>query len=1046
MFWRQCGHWLTAAVIVVTGWGLTYGLVEQQRQANATLAQVRFTQEVRSSTDALSQRIAAYTEFTAGLRDLFLVNPYLRFDQFQQVTSIHNVGENYPEIRSLSFVRRVPQQALPAYAKRMQEQALRTGMALPAMPSAVREEYFLLEFLWPLDNNQSIWGLDLAEQPNNLAALLAGRASGQPTISAPFILKQDKERSGFMLRLPVFLEDPQPWGTAQEREFLGSVGSAVDVTAMLGSLAAQGFFRGVAVQMHDIGPLPQKPATAPLLLGQSSGFTSALQMRHLPPQVRIVQILDRRWRLEFLPTQPLLSAAERMQPWWLGAGGGLLSLLLGGFVSWLVRRHARALKTSEANFQAIFNQASVGIALADTQTGHLLQTNARCAHILGYTAQELATRSFQELVDPQDLSQAMAQQQRLLKGEIHEYRIEQRMRHKDGHTIWVDVNISPMWPTGQAPTYHLAVLQDITAKHQIQEMLCQREAQQRNILNHMPVGIHWVEKNNAITFRNARFIQITGFDAATVPDLPTWWASAYPDPVLREQVHAQWDAALAHARDGDGLIPPAEYHITRADGSPCILEISGVLLGDAQLVMTQDLTQRKAAEEKITYLEYYDPLTQLPNRRQLLMTLRHTLTASAEEKTYGAVLMLDIDHFKTVNEIKGHESGDTLLQQVAERLRSCVQKGPAVARHGDDEFVVLLNHLSPLPGEAVTLAERMGQRILEVFRAPFILKGEPYHTTASVGITLFQGTQPPTEELLKRADLAMYQAKTAGRNTLQFYSPNMHMAIQERVQMEAEMRTSLEQGHFELFFQPQVHAHQVIGCEALIRWRHPERGLISPGLFIPLAEDSGQILALGQWVLQTACAQLAAWASNPHMAHLSIAINVSPRQFHQPNFVEQVIAAITQTGADPRALELELTEGLLLHDVEDTIEKMLQLKRHGIAFSLDDFGTGYSSLAYLKRLPLDQLKIDQGFVRDVLTDANDAAIARTVVALGTSLGLRVIAEGVETAAQRDFLQHNGCTTWQGYYFSRPLPVAEFAEWVAQFGSAHRPTGAPTQHR
>ena len=211
MFWRQCGHWLTAAVIVVTGWGLTYGLVEQQRQANATLAQVRFTQEVRSSTDALSQRITTYTEFTAGLRDLFLVNPYLRFDQFQQVTSIHNVGGNYPEIRSLSFVRRVPQQALPAYAKRMQEQALRTGMALPAMPSAVREEYFLLEFLWPLDNNQSIWGLDLTEQPNNLAALLAGRTSGQPTISAPFILKQDKERSGFMLRLPVFLETPQPW-------------------------------------------------------------------------------------------------------------------------------------------------------------------------------------------------------------------------------------------------------------------------------------------------------------------------------------------------------------------------------------------------------------------------------------------------------------------------------------------------------------------------------------------------------------------------------------------------------------------------------------------------------------------------------------------------------------------------------------------------------------------------------------------------------------------------------------------------------------------
>lgn len=1047
MFWRRYGHWLTGSVIALTGWALTYGLVEQQRTADENLAQVRFTEEVRSSTDAIAQRLSAYTEVVSGLRDLFLINPNLRFEQFEQVAAAHNHPRNYPEIRNLSFSRRVPANALPHYLQRMQEQAVRLGRPAPPPPSTVRDEYFLLEYLWPVAvSNEGIWGLDLATQPNNLAAMLASRDSGLPVISAPFqLLQEEKLHPAFMLRIPVFEPRSTTWVAGEQQEFLGAVAAAVDVPSMLESLVQLGFFRGIAVQIHDIGPPAQASAATSLPLGASSNFLQAEQAAYLAPQVRVVSVLDRRWRLEFLPSQPLLSAIEQMLPLWLGAGGALLALLLGGLASWLVRRHMRALAASEENFKTLFNQATVGMALADTQTGHLLQANTRYAHILGYTVEELATVPFQALMAPDDLAKTVAQQERLINGEIREYRMEKRMRHKEGHTVWVDVSISPMWPAGQAPTYHLAVIQDITEQHQMQDALRKREKQQRTILNHLPIGVYLVSTRKGVHYRNERFITITGYSTQEVSNLAAWWDKAYPDPEKCQQAQQRWQAQLAQAATNQGEIPPEEYRIQCGDGQERIVEVSGVMLDtEDYLLALQDLTARKAAEEKITYLEYYDPLTQLPNRRQLLTTLQRTLTASAQQQTYGAVLMLDIDHFKTVNEIKGHECGDALLQQVAERLRSCVQKGPTVARHGDDEFVVLLDNLSPLPGEAVTLAERMGQRILEVFRAPFVLQGEPYHTTASVGITLFQGMHPPAPELLKRADLAMYQAKTAGRDTLQFYSPNMHMAIQERVQMEAQMRTSLEQGDFELFYQPQVHANQVIGCEALIRWRHPERGLISPGLFIPLAEDSGQILALGQWVLRAACAQLAAWASEPPMEHLSIAINVSPRQFHQPDFVEQVIDAITQTGADPRHLELELTEGLLLQDVEDTIEKMLQLKRHGIAFSLDDFGTGYSSLAYLKRLPLNQLKIDQGFVRDILTDANDAAIARTVVALGTSLGLRVIAEGVETAAQRDFLQHNGCTTWQGYFFSRPLPAAEFANWVANFSATRCPKERASQ--
>ncbi|VUZ23787.1 Uncharacterised protein [uncultured Comamonas sp.] len=1029
-FWRKHGHWFIGAAVVLAGWGLTYGLVEQQRAADAVLAEVRFTEEVRSSTDALSHRITAYTEVTAGLRDLFLVNPYLRFDQFQQVSAVHNVSQSYGEIRSLSFVRRVPRPELPDYVQRMQEQAMRTGLALPDMPTIVRDEYFLLEYLWPLDRNESVWGLDLATQPNNLTALLAGRTSGQATISAPFILKQGTE--GFLLRLPVFLETAQPWGHPDEREFLGSVGTSIDVSAMLESLEQQGFFRGVAVQIRDIGTQAAPPPAPTLLVGQSSNFVSAERARHLAPQIRIIKVHDRRWRLAFLPTQAMLSPVEQMLPWWMAVGGTLAALLLGVLTGWTLRRHTAALAVSEAHFLAVFNQATVGMALTDARSGHLLRTNRRYAHILGYTEAELHDKTFQELLEPEDLPAALQQHQRLLVGEIREYHLEQRMRHKNGRPVWVEVNISPMWAIGQAPTYHLAVIQDITERRQMQETLRDREEQQRNILRHLPIGVSWTQENGTISYLNPHYAIVTGYDAETMPDLATWWEKAYPDPAVREQAHQEWDSLAAQARAGDGLIPPREYRITDGAGKERILEISGVQLGNGQLVVFQDLTQRRAAEEKITYLEYYDALTRLPNRRQLLITLQHTLARSAEQRIYGAVLMLDIDHFKTVNEVKGHECGDALLQQVAERLRSSTHERHTVARHGDDEFVVLLENLSRHPGEAVSLVERIGQRILEVFRAPFLLHGEPHHTTASIGIALFLGQELTAEELLKRADLAMYQAKTAGRDTLQFYSPNMHTAMQERVQLEAQMRTSLEQGHFELFYQPQVHARKVIGCEALLRWRHPERGLVSPALFIPLAEDSGQILALGNWVLHTACAQLAAWSKVPLLAGLSIAINVSPRQFHQPDFVQQVLGAVAQTGADPRYLELELTESLLLQDVEDTIDKMLQLKRHGIAFSLDDFGTGYSSLAYLKRLPLDQLKIDQGFVRDVLTDANDAAIARTVVALGTSLGLDVIAEGVETAAQRDFLESNGCHIWQGYYFSRPLPAPEFADWIAGF--------------
>jgi diguanylate cyclase (GGDEF)-like protein len=455
-------------------------------------------------------------------------------------------------------------------------------------------------------------------------------------------------------------------------------------------------------------------------------------------------------------------------------------------------------------------------------------------------------------------------------------------------------------------------------------------------------------------------------------------------------------------------------------------------ISGTHLVVLYDITERKIAEEAINNLAFYDPLTNLPNRRLLLDRMKRALASSTRSNRYGAVLFIDLDDFKTLNDTMGHDIGDLLLLQVAQRLSTCVREGDTVARFGGDEFVVMLEDLSESSDEAATLAEMVGDKIITTLNQSYRLRDHAHHNTPSIGITLFLDRQDTIDELLRRADLAMYQAKAAGRNSLRFYDPEVQAAVKARAALEADLREAVLEGQFLLHYQAQVVGEgQVTGAEGLVRWQHPQRGIVSPGEFISLAEDTGLILSIGHWVLETACAQLTLWASRPEMTHLTIAVNVSARQFYQQDFVDQVLAVLDQTGANPKRLKLELTESLLVDDVEGVILKMSALKSRGVGFSLDDFGTGYSSLSYLKRLPLDQLKIDQGFVRDILTDSDDAAIAKMVVALAESLGLSVIAEGVELEAQRDFLARHGCHAYQGYLFSRPLALKEFESFVAQ---------------
>jgi diguanylate cyclase (GGDEF)-like protein/PAS domain S-box-containing protein len=472
-----------------------------------------------------------------------------------------------------------------------------------------------------------------------------------------------------------------------------------------------------------------------------------------------------------------------------------------------------------------------------------------------------------------------------------------------------------------------------------------------------------------------------------------------------------------------------EFTRQRDDGSSLTVESRWTLVRDDNgaphsiLAIDTDITERKVAEDDIRQLAFYDPLTRLPNRLLLQDRLQQAMALSAHSQVPGALLFIDLDNFKALNDTLGHEKGDLLLQQVAQRLTACVRESDTVARLGGDEFVVILSELHDNPENVALRAKTICEKILDQLRQPYSVAGNEQHSAASIGVALFQGRRDTVGELLKRADLAMYQAKAAGRNTVRFFNQHMQAAVSARAVLEADLRHGLRESQFRLYYQPQMDEDgQMIGAEALLRWQHPARGLIMPASFISVSEETALILPLGLWVLETACAQLALWATHPSTARLTVAVNVSARQFHHEHFVEQILKTLKSSGADPQKLKLEITESLLLDDVDTTIVKMATLKAKGVSFSLDDFGTGYSSLAYLKRLPLDQLKIDQSFVRDVLVDYKDAAIARTIVTLAQSLGLAVIAEGVESEGQRNFLARHDCHLYQGNLFSRPLPV------------------------
>ena len=672
------------------------------------------------------------------------------------------------------------------------------------------------------------------------------------------------------------------------------------------------------------------------------------------------------------------------------------------------------LEEREAELQRAQAVAKVGSWVYDLATDKMRLSTETC-RIFGVPDGTLGSYdSYLARVHPDDRFAVAEAWEAALKGAAFDYEHRIFVGEK---VFWVRQKAEPEFASSGAASKAVGVTQDITERKQAEQ--AQRiaatafESQQ---------GMMITNAQNVIMRVNKAFTEITGYSVEeAVGQNPRLLNSGRHD--------AAFFTSMAESLRRKGVWQ-GEIWNRRKSGEvyPEWLTISAVRDDSGQtshyVAIFADISERKMAEDQINNLAFYDPLTNLPNRRLLMDRLTQVVTAGTRHLQKSALLFVDLDNFKTLNETQGHPQGDVLLAQVAQRLVTCIREGDTVARLGSDEFVVMLEDLSKNELEAATQTKTVGEKILATLNQDYQLEHGVHHSTSSIGITLFGGgQQESSEEPLKRAELAMYEAKAAGRHTLRFFDPQMQVEVATRVALEADLREAVLARQFVLYYQTQVaDLDRTTGVEALLRWQHPRRGLVSPAEIISLAEETGLILPIGQWVLETACHQLALWASRAETAHLTIAVNVSARQFHQREFVDQVLAVIEQTGANPKRLKLELTESMLVRDVEGIITKMSALKAKGVSFSLDDFGTGYSSLSYLKRLPLDQLKIDQGFVRNIVSDPNDAAIARMVVALAASLGLSVIAEGVEIEAQRDFLASLGCHAYQGYLFSRPLPI------------------------
>jgi diguanylate cyclase (GGDEF)-like protein/PAS domain S-box-containing protein len=693
---------------------------------------------------------------------------------------------------------------------------------------------------------------------------------------------------------------------------------------------------------------------------------------------------------------------------------------------------AEALRASEERYRTIFQTSPDAIIVLRTSDGVILDANKALLASAGYERDEFVGHTTQELdiwVNGNDRRKLLDELFR--KKEVRGF--ESPSRRRNGEIFWMRLDAS-MIEVGGIPCM-LAFAQDISEARAAQERLTAaaealRASEERyRTVFHTSLDCITLSRlsDGGYIDVNKAFLDLIGIEPHEIAGRTSMDLGIWAHPETRAEI-VEMLRRNPSFRDFQTEFVKKSGEIFWVLISASVIEIGGV---PCLVSIVRDISGAKAAESTIQSLAFYDPLTGLPNRRLLFERLHQALAADARSGCLKALLLVDLDNLKTLNDTLGHRIGDLLLQEVARRIAACARKADTVGRLGGDEFVVILEDLSEVAEEAATQAKAAGEKILASIGQPFLLDGRECLSAASIGITIFADRQNSADDTLQKADIALHLAKADGRNTVRFFSPALQTVVNARATLEEDLRRAIKTKQFLLYYQPQVNRGRMTGVEALIRWKHPRRGIVPPDEFIPLAEESRLILPLGDWVLEAACKQIVSWAGRSETARLTISVNISALQFRQPEFVEHVLAALDRTGANPKNLKLELTESMLVDNFEEVIAKMTELKSHGLGFSLDDFGTGYSSLAYLKRLPLDQLKIDRSFVRDMLVDLTSGAIAQTIISLGRAMDMSVMAEGVETEEQRGFLAGLGCHSFQGFLFSRPLPLEQLEAFLEE---------------
>jgi diguanylate cyclase (GGDEF)-like protein/PAS domain S-box-containing protein len=982
---------------------------KEQAQANNIRRQV-FDESADQIQNKLYLRLSRYELMLRGIKGFFESSDFITKAEYHDYIKALRLSDTSPGFQAVGIAIHVPQEKWPQFITDMK----RRGYAdFKVKPAGERTSYAPLSLIEPHSGtNLNAIGYDLVTNPKVKPAIDDARDQGATALTSRVTLEQDagKNIPAVAMYVPIY-DTSMPLDSVEARHaaILGWVSGAFRISDFMASMHSQ-IDKDLAVMLHEGNEV---------LYSNVTNYTDLYAKR-------AIDIGGKRWDIVIRSVPEFDKRFPKSKLTLLVTGGFLLSLLLGWLV-WLLgsgRERAMSLamqmtqdlRKAKSDLECTLNAIPDVLFDLDIE-GRYQGYHTKTESLLVQPAQELIGKKVTEVLPSKAAEICMAAlREASLKGTSFGRQIEIPI---EDELRWFELSVAKREDSPMESPHFIMISRDITdrkfASQQLSIAAIAFESQE---------GMFITDASNIILKVNRSYTLITGYSAEEViGKSPNILKSG------REDTHfyaSMWDS-INHNGSWIG-----EIWNRRKNGElfPCQLNITAVKDAENQVtnyVATMiDISFSKAASDEIKMLAFFDSLTHLPNRRMLTERLAKALVTCARNDLMGAVLFMDIDHFKNINDTLGHDVGDIFLQEVAQRLTHCMRAGDTVARLGGDEYVVLLEGLDSDGLTAASEVEACALKILHALSQIYHLGAHQLHSTVSIGATLFDKNNTSIDELLKQADIAMYEAKNSGRNSLRFFDPKMQFAITARTELERELRVAVKERQFKLYYQLQVdRKNQVLGAEVLIRWQHPQRGMISPADFIPLSEETGLILEIGQWVLDTACAQLKVWEQDPRKNHLKLSVNVSAKQFHQANFVQQVESTIARHRVNPSLLNLELTESMLLSDTESTITCMNQFKKLGVNFELDDFGTGYSSLQYLKKLPLYQLKIDQSFVRDITEDANDRALVATIIILAHSLGLKVIAEGVETAEQLQYLKDNDCDHYQGYYFNQPLPIEEF---------------------